>query len=155
MPTHLQRFVALTREPRSMQWDGDSGPRPGNGSDIRLSDTTFTQHIRPFAAKLAAEPPSTVPGCTPRASPLAAPLSVPAGAPAASPAAEARTQVPGAVVSPSPSLTSPSPVIPASPSPLVPSPQSPGSPSRGPSSVQLFEGPLPGSSTSGRRLLRD
>ncbi|KAL4451865.1 hypothetical protein ABPG75_007527 [Micractinium tetrahymenae] len=57
------------------QWDGESGPRPGDGSDIRMSDSTFTQHIRPFAKQLAAGPPERVPGCTPRTPPAAAPAA--------------------------------------------------------------------------------
>lgn len=130
--------------PLPLQWDGDSGPRPGNGSDIRLSDTTFTQHIRPFAAKLAAEPASAVPGCTARAPP-AAPLSVLAAMstpPTAVPAAEARTQAVRAPPSPSPS----------SPSPTSPSLKSRSpSPPKAPPSVKLFEGPPAG---SGRKLLR-
>ncbi len=135
--------------PRVLQWDGDSGPRPGNGSDIRQQDTTFTQYIRPFAAKLAAEPASTVPGCTPRASLAPAPLPSLAGVPAAVPAAEAQTQTMRMVTTPSPaspasqSLATPRPP-PSSPSPAEPLP-----------SVQLFEGAPFGSTGYGRKLLRD
>ncbi|KAL4450094.1 hypothetical protein ABPG77_010763 [Micractinium sp. CCAP 211/92] len=131
------------------QWDGDSGPRPGNGSDIRQQDTTFTQYIRPFADKLAAEPASTVPGCTPRASLAPAPLPSLAGVPAAVPAAEAQTQTMRMV-------TTPSPASPASPSLATPRPP-PGSPSPAEPlpSVQLFEGAPFGSTGYGRKLLRD
>ncbi|KAL4452410.1 hypothetical protein ABPG75_008072 [Micractinium tetrahymenae] len=130
------------------QWDGDSGPRPGNGSDIRLQDSTFTQHIRPFAAKLAATLPDTVPGCVPRTSPVAGPVALAAGAPGAVPAAEGRTQAARLVPSPSPS--SPSSTSSPRPSPS-PSPSSP-SPSRSPPSVKLFEGPS-ASGGAGRKLL--
>lgn len=64
------------------QWDGESGPRPDAGSNIRDSDSTFTHKIAPFAHKLAEQPPTRVPGCTPRggAASLAAPAPVPAPA---------------------------------------------------------------------------
>lgn len=149
LPTSQLTAPSLGRLPRVLQWDGDSGPRPGNGSDIRQQDTTFTQYIRPFAAKLAAEPSSTVPGCTPRASLAPAPLPSLAGLPAAVPAAEARTQT--ARMAPTPSPASPARPSPASPRPPPSSP----SPAEAPPSVQLFDGAPFGSTGYGRKLLRD